>query len=188
MQISARALITAVHGILFGGFFLLAAFGVLVELIRSAYANQVADLNKTGRTVAAVYLWTTVILAWAAVVIGTYLVYPWYRAVPPPGTADLAAFPQRLLLASSTTSGWHKLGMEWKEHMAWLAPISVTMVAYVITRQRSAMKACAQVRKAVILFAFVAFASAGIAAFFGAMINKNAPVEGGSEIRLLKEP
>jgi hypothetical protein len=187
MQISARALITAVHGLLFGGFFLLAVFGVLVELIRSACASQTSALTKSGRSLATLYLWTTAVLAWAAVIIGTYLVYPLYRAVPPPRTGDLASFPQALLLASNTTSGWHRLGMEWKEHIAWIAPIAVTMVAYVMTRQRSAMRAHAQVRKAVVTFALVAFASAAIAAFFGAMINKHAPLGVGSEIRQLRE-
>ena len=188
MQISVWALIAAVHGLLFGGFFLLAAFGVLVELARSAYARQTVELTKSGRSLATLYLWTTAVLAWAAVVIGTYLIYPLYRAVPPSGTSDFASFPQAFLLASNTTSAWHRLGMEWKEHIAWIAPIAVTMVAYVMTRQRPAMKAYAQVRKAVVTFALVAFASAAIAAFFGAMINKKAPVEGGSEIRLVTEP
>ena len=188
MQISPRALITAIHGILFGGAFLLAAFGVVVELVRSAYAKSGSDLNESGRSLAALYLSITPVLAWTAVVIGTYIVYPWYRAAPPPGTADLASFPQALLLANSATSGWHRLGMEWKEHVAWLAPIAVTMVAYVMTRQRSAMRVHRQVRNAVVMFALVAFASTAIAALFGAMINKHAPVEGGSEIRLVKEP
>lgn len=188
MQISGRALVTVIHGILFGGFFLLAVFGVVIELIRSAYASQPSELTKSGRSLATLYLWTTAVLAWAAVVMGTYFVYPWYRAVPPPGTFDLASFPQTLLLASKTTSGWHRLGMEWKEHIAWIAPIAFTMVAYVMIAQRSAMKAYAQVRKAIVTFALVALASAAIAAFFGAMINKQAPVNGGPEIQLVKEP
>jgi hypothetical protein len=100
---------------------------------------------------------------------------------------DLAGFPQSLLLASGATSGWHRLGMGWKQHVAWLAPIAITMVAYILTRQRSAMKRESQIRKAVLTFAFVALACAGIAALFGAMINKHAPVKGGSEIQLLKE-
>ncbi|HKV24249.1 MAG TPA: hypothetical protein VJN93_06620 [Candidatus Acidoferrum sp.] len=187
MQVSPRALITAIHGLLFGGFFLLAVFGVVVELIRSAFASETSELTNSGRFLASLYLWMTAFLAWAAVALGTYFVYPLYRAVPPPGTTDLASFPQALLLASNTTSGWHRLAMEWKEHIAWLTPIAATMFAYVMTRQRLAMRAHAQVRKAVATFALVAFASAAIAAFFGAMINKHAPVDGKSQIQLLKE-
>lgn len=187
MQISARAFFTAIHGLLFGGFFLLTAFGVLVELTRSAYASQPSELTRPGRSLATFYLCVTAILGWAAVFAGTYIVYPWYRAIPPPGAA-LAGFPQSLLLASSTTSGWHRLGMEWKEHLAWFAPMLITMVAYVLIKERSAVARHPQVRRAVLTFALVAFASASVAAFFGAMISKHAPVKGGSEIHLLKEP
>lgn len=83
MEITTRALITAFHGLLFGGVFILAVFGVLVELIRSAYASQPSELTVSGRSLATVYLWATAILAWAAVVVGTYFVYPLYRAVAP---------------------------------------------------------------------------------------------------------
>lgn len=38
-------------------------------------------------------------------------------------------FPQRLLMSSPATIGWHSLGMEWKEHVAWFAPISITNLA-----------------------------------------------------------
>jgi len=61
------------------------------------------------------------------------VIYPWYRAVPPAGAA-LAGYPQRLLMSNPATSGWHDIGMEWKEHIAWLAPISLTACAYVFWR------------------------------------------------------
>jgi hypothetical protein len=73
-----------------------------------------------------IYLITMVVLAWAAVLSGAYAIYPWYRAAPPPGTVDLSMFPQRLLMSSPATIGWHSLGMELKEHVAWFAPISIT--------------------------------------------------------------
>lgn len=170
---------------LFGGFFVLALFGVVVELIRSTYGAPDSDQSQRGRSLAVLYLWTTAILGWLAVFVGTYLVYPWYRVVPPMGTADLTEFPQRLLLASGTTSGWHRLGMEWKEHVAWIAPFVITMAAYVMISQRPAMKAYPQIRRAVLVFVLVAFVSAGTAALFGAMISKNAPVNGGPDIHLM---
>jgi len=188
MQINARALITGIHGLLFGGFFILALFGLVVELIRSAYTTPDSNLSERGRSLASFYLWATALLGWAAVFVGLYIVYPWYRAVPPLGTTDFAAFPQHLLLARSATSGWHRLGMEWKEHVSWVAPIAVTVAADVMINQRSAMKAYPQIRKAILVFALVAFASAGTAALFGAMISKNAPVNGGREIHLISQP
>jgi len=101
-------------------------------------------------------------LAWAAVLTGAYVVYPWYRAVPPPGTAGLALFPQRLLLASPATSGWHSIGMEWKEHVAWFAPISITMAVAVFIRYGRGLAAHKQLRAAVLGFVAVSFLAAGI--------------------------
>ncbi len=74
------------------------------------------------------------VLAWLTVLTGAYIIYPWYRATPPAGIANLAAFPQRLLMSSPSTSAWHSIGMEWKEHVAWLVPISITMAAAVFSR------------------------------------------------------
>ncbi len=68
------------------------------------------------------------IVAWATVVSGTFIVYPWYRAAPPQG-ADLTAFPRSLLPSKPTTAQWHNLGMESKEHVGWLAPIAATAEA-----------------------------------------------------------
>jgi hypothetical protein len=42
-----------------------------------------------------------------------------------------------------------------------------------------------QLRAAVLGFVWISLLAAGVAGFFGAMINKNAPVEGGSTIHLL---
>jgi hypothetical protein len=116
---------------------------------------------------------------------GTYVVYPWYRAVPPAGTASLAAFPQRLLMASPSTSAWHSIGMEWKEHVAWLVPISITMAAAVFIRHGRNLRRHPQLRNAVLGFVLVSFLAAGVAGFFGAMLNKYAPVEGGQNLQLI---
>jgi hypothetical protein len=43
-----------------------------------------------------------------------------------------------------------------------------------------------ELRTAVLVFTAAAFVSAGIAGFFGAMIDKVAPVEGGTTITLSK--
>src|SRR5208282_5713553 len=83
---------------------------------------------------------------------GAYVIYPWYRAVPPPGTANLASFPQRLLMSSPSTSAWHSIGMEWKEHVAWLVPISITMAAAVFKRHGRNLKVQPELRMAVLGF------------------------------------
>ena len=185
MDISFRAFITAVHGILFGAFFLLAIFGIITELCRSSYATRSSELTRTGDLLRRLYLLGAAGLGWAAVLLGAYAVYPWYRAHPPAAAAILAAYPQALLKSSPSTAGWHNLGMEWKEHIAWFAPIAITMAAYVLTRYRRSIRTHPQVRTAVLVFALVALASAGVAGFFGAMLNKYAPVRGGAAIHLM---
>jgi hypothetical protein len=122
---------TELHGMGFAALFLLAFSGLLVELYRWSIPDRSATLRAREQRFMSLYLLTMVALAWAAVLSGAYIVYPWYRAHPPTGATDLAGYPQRLLLASPTTAGWHNLGMEWKEHVAWFAPIAITMVAYV---------------------------------------------------------
>lgn len=187
MEMTARAFFTALHGMLFGGFFAAATFGLVVELVRSNFETRSGELCGTGRLLANLYLLAAAAAGWAAVLIGAYVVYPWYRATPFSGALNLAAFPQRLLLSSPTTIGWHALGMEWKEHIAWIAPMAVTMAAYVLWKQRAAMKSDRGIRTGVLVFTLAALGSVGVAAFFGAMINKNAPVQGGAQVRLFRE-
>lgn len=184
MAITERALWTMIHGMGFGALYLLACSGALIELHRLTAPSTQAPTTPAQRRFLNIYLITMVLLAWAAVLAGAYIVYPWYRAVPPPGTADLAMFPQRLLMSTPATIGWHSLGMEWKEHVAWFAPISITMVAFVFIRYGRDLANHKHLRTAVLSFAAASFLAAGIAGFFGAMIDKYAPVQGGHVIQL----
>jgi hypothetical protein len=184
MQITARALWTLIHGLGFGALYLLACSGGLVELYRFTSASASRESSPGQERFLRIYLLTMVVLAWAAVLTGTYVIYPWYRAAPPPGTTDLSLFPQRLLLSSPMTIGWHSLGMEWKEHIAWFVPISITMAASVFIRYGRDLKNHRQLRAAVLSFVVTSFVAAGIAGFLGAMINKYAPVQGGHTIQL----
>ena len=187
MEITSRALWTLIHGMGFGALYLLACSGALVELYRFTASSPSSDSTAGQERFLKAYLIAMVVLAWVAVLSGAYVIYPWYRATPPPGTAALTMFPQRLLLSSPATVGWHSVGMEWKEHVAWLAPISITMVAFVFTRYGRDLSHHKQLRVAVIGFALCSFVAAGIAGFFGAMINKYAPVQGGTTIQLIHE-
>jgi hypothetical protein len=194
MEITVRALWTMIHGMGFGALYLLACSGALLELYRSTSsstpfpsipAQPTPGQPSLGhaRFVSA-YLIAMALLAWAAVLSGTYVIYPWYRAAPPAGTVDLSLFPQRLLMSNPATIGLHSLGMEWKEHVAWFAPISITMVAFVFIRYGRDLRNHKQLRAAVLSFAVAAFLAGGFAGFFGAMINKYAPVQGGHTIQL----
>jgi hypothetical protein len=76
--------------------------------------------------------------------------------------------------------------MEWKEHVAWIAPMAMTMVAFVMLRHPAAWNAYRQVRTAVLGFAAAAFLAAMLAGGWGALIDKAAPVRGGNTIQLMR--
>jgi hypothetical protein len=187
MEISARSLFTLIHGMGFGALYLMACSGALVELYRR-YCSHNPELPSTrDEKFLRIYLTAMAVIAWITVLTGAYMIYPWYRAVPPPGTANLSGFPQRLLLSRPSTSAWHSIGMEWKEHIAWIVPICTTMAAAVVIQYGRNLKNHPQLRNSVLSFIWISLLAAAVAGFFGAMINKNAPVEGGSTIHLVQE-
>ncbi len=195
MQITLRDAITVVHGMLFGAVLLLMFTGAAVGLYASSASSSYWTPSSGQRRFFAVYLTVMALLAWTVVLLGAYAIYPWYRArLPagpggpggPAGTLDLAAYPQRLLMSNPATSGWHDIGMEWKEHIAWFAPISLTAVAYTFAHYGGDLRAHRPLRTAVLGLLALGFIAAGVAGFFGAMLNKYAPVRGGSNIVLMQ--
>ena len=185
MEISTHDFWTVLHGMGFGALFMLAFSGALAELYRMSAPGAPVQPSSREQTLLNFYLAAMVILAWLTVFTGAYIVYPWYRAVPPAG-ADLADYPRRLLLSSGKTSEWHNVGMEWKEHVSWLAPIAITMVAYVTMKYGRAIINHRNMRIGVLGFALAAFIATGIAGAFGAFLNKYAPVRGGYTIILMQ--
>ncbi len=174
MTLTGREVWVVIHGMLLGPLFLLAFAGGLAEMVNlgTAWATE-AGVARRVRLMAGT--WVMAIVAWLTVITGSYIVYPWYRAKPPEG-ADLTQFPRSLLLSRPTTSGWHNFGMEWKEHIAWLAPILATAVAYLVTYYGARLAKEGKIRKAVIVIFTLAFLTAGVAGLFGAFINKAAPI------------
>ncbi len=80
------------------------------------------------------------------------------------------------MLANAATAGWHNFGMEWKEHVAWIAPIAATVVAYVVWTYGTQLSGESKIRRALMWFFVIAFVTAGIAGMFGAFITKAAPL------------
>jgi len=185
MEFTSRGLWTMIHGMGFGALYLMACSGALVELYRRYSRRNNAPVADADETFLRFYLIAMAVLAWLTVLTGAYVIYPWYRAVPPPGISNLTAFPQRLLMSNPSTSAWHSIGMEWKEHVAWIAPISITMAAYVAVRYGRNLKNHPELRAAVVGFVWTSLIAAAIAGFFGAMLNKNAPVAGGETIHFI---
>lgn len=167
---------TLIHGILFGGGFLLAFTGGLALLY-----NLKADLLTTAgarRHVRWLKLAMLVMagLSWLAVLSGTYIAYPWYRATPPEGVTDLTSYARSYLKADPSLAFWHTFGMEWKEHIAWFAPLLATAVAFVVWRYGEHLARDNRLRRALIFLFVLAFAAAGIAGLLGALVTKAAPV------------
>jgi len=187
MEITVRDAVTVVHGMFFGALLLLAVSAAAMGLYATSTPTNHWRLSPTQHRLFSIYLIFVALLAWMAVLLGAYAVYPWYRAHPAPGLTDLSGYPQRLLMSSPSTTGWHDLGMEWKEHIAWFAPISLTVVAFLFSRYGQHLHALQSLRRAVASLIALAFLSACVAGFFGAMLNKYAPVRGGSTIVLMHE-
>ena len=185
MEITVRDAVAVVHGMVFGAALLLAFTGAAVAVCASASSQNPWSATPAQRHLLTTYLGVMALLAWSTVLLGAYAVYPWYRAVPPPGTVDLSAFPQRLLMSNPRTTGWHDIGMEWKEHVAWFAPIGLTAVAFIHARYAARLHAMRPLRNAVLGLLALAFVSASVAGFFGAMLNKHAPVRGGPTLVLM---
>ena len=181
MEISMKEGWTVLHGMLFGAVFLLAFAGGLAGMysLRPEWVTVEGVKERLFRMKAG--MWSMAIIAWATVITGTYVVYPWYRAVPPKSLdlkdpAVLGGWPKFLLLASGNTAEWHNFGMEWKEHVGWLAPIAATVVAFAVTYYGPTLAKKVGERRALMIFFVIAFATAAAAGLFGAFINKVAPV------------
>ena len=176
MSLTERELWTAVHGIVLGAIFLLAYAGGLAELwsLRREWATEEGIRSRLRRLTAGT--WVMAIVAWLTALSGAYIVFPWYRARPPAGVTDLAQFPRAYLAANPSLATWNSFGMDWKEHIAWIAPILATAVAYLVSRYGRSLASDATLRRSVAVLFSIAFVAAGIAGLFGAFLNKMAPV------------
>lgn len=176
MAMNGHEMWTVVHGMVFGFIFLLGFSGALYAV----YSMKAEWLTAEGVTKAInnvkIYMWLLAGSVWAAVFTGAFIVYPWYRATPPQGQTDLTNFPKFLLLANPNTAEWHNFGMEWKEHVAFLAPMAATVVAFIVSYYGPVLAKKVGERRAVMIFFVLAFVAAAAAGLFGAFITKAAAV------------
>ncbi len=169
MSLSEREFWTVIHGLILGTLFLLAFAGGLASLwsFRPALVTPAGVTERLRRL--KIGVWGMAIVAWATVVTGSYIVYPWYR--------DKAATSARSqLLADESTKLWHQFGMEWKEHIAWVAPMLATAVAFLVTYYGARLVREERMRRLALVLFTTAFFAAGVAGLFGAFINKAAPI------------
>jgi hypothetical protein len=190
MELSNREFWTFIHGMILGSLFLLAFTGGLAGL----YSFRTEWVTATGLRERMTRLrWgitAMAIIAWATVLTGTWIVYPWYRENLSETEADRYAgceglqapgescSPRDFLLsnASGDTESWHTFGMEWKEHIAWIAPMLATAAAFITVYYGRSLADSPFLRRLVLWLFAGAFAVAGIAGLFGALITKTAPI------------
>jgi hypothetical protein len=174
LSFSIREAWTVLHGMGLGAMFLLAYSGGWIGLagLRRDRLTE-AGLQARMRPLR-VWLWIMALVSWSTVLSGTLRVYPWYRGTPPPGLPPITPDPKSVLLANPRTAGWHHFGMEWKEHVAWIAPIASTAVAGAVTQYGADLADRPQERHALLAWYHVAFLAAAVAGAFGAFVNKAA--------------
>jgi hypothetical protein len=178
MLFSDRSVVTMVHGLVFGGGAMMALSAALFFL----YAHRDVPGTRTAATPsqARALVWlavATAVLLWMAVLGGTYLVFPPYRATPPPGTLDLSAYPRALIMASPATTWLHAFGMELKEHVPWMAAMLATAVAFVGVRYRAALIDHPFLRRMATAFVAICLVLVGVVSLMGVFVNKVAPLD-----------
>ena len=170
MELSSRETWGLVHGMVFGALFLLAFAGGLAELHLLRPTTETPSGLRISTRRIGVGVTSMAVVAWATVITGTWVVYPWYREKVPTS-------PRSVLLADPSTEFWHTFGMEWKEHVAWLSPMLATVVAFIVVYYGVALARNDRLRRTAMALFILAFAVAAVAGAFGALITKAAPVQ-----------
>jgi hypothetical protein len=176
MLFSERSIWTMVHGIGLGGAALLGLAAALFYL----YATRPAPLpvtNESGSRAFAVLTTLTAVMLWLTVIVGTYIIFPPYRATPPSGTTDLSQFPRAFVLANTNTAWLHAFAMEIKEHMPWIASMLTTAVAFIAVRYPIATLRNTSLRKTAVSLLAISFAIVAFVSLLGVFVNKVAPLD-----------
>lgn len=174
---SERSLWTMIHGIALGGG---AMMGLSAALFSIHAMRSESPWRASSRDRSRELVWLTALTAallWATVLVGTYVSFPPYRATPPAGVTDLAAYPKARIQAQPDTVWLHSFAMETKEHLPWIAAILTTAAAFLCSRYRSRVLSDARLNA---LAKSLLAVSLGIVAFvslLGIFVNKVAPLE-----------
>jgi hypothetical protein len=172
---TAQSIWTMLHGIVLGGGALLALAAALFYLSVMPDGGG-AETHRPARALAALLMLTSAAL-WAAVLLGTYVNFPPYRAAPPEGLSDLREYPRSLLLSNPSTAWLHAFAMEIKEHVPWSAAMISTAVAFAGRRRASALMQDPAVRRTAMVMLWICIGMVATAALLGTFVNKVAPLD-----------
>lgn len=172
-----RSISTMVHGVVLGGAALMGLAAALFYMY-AARGQDGIDAPSAGQSRALAGL--TVFIAatlWLAVLGGTYVVFPLYRATPPAGATDLTQYPRSLIESRPDTVWLHAFAMEIKEHAPWIASMLATAVAFVCVRYRRTLLRDGSLRNMTATLLAVCLALVAFVALMGTFVNKVAPLE-----------
>jgi hypothetical protein len=169
MDLTTREIWALVHGLVIGGPFLLGFAASLVALhgLRAEYLTaegvreRVAQL-RLGSTVMA-------LMAWTIVVIGTWVLLPWYSEADPDS-------PRSVLLADPDTRQWHEFADVWKTHVAYMSPILATAAATLVVYYGRTLARDRSLRNLALALLLGAFAVSSLAALIGSLVTRAAPI------------
>jgi Ni,Fe-hydrogenase I cytochrome b subunit len=116
-----------------------------------------------------IYVWIVALSAWLMVITGTYISYVPYRA---PGPAS----PKARVLAGADLAWLHNFAMEWKEHIAWAAPLLATAVVFIVTSYGAGLAARNDLRRAAMVLFVLSFVATVVGSVLGFLIYKAVPI------------
>lgn len=137
---------------------------LLHQGVRRRGAVQVAEQR---------WLVALAVLAWVAVLSGTYFNYPGYRALPT--DYPLQFYPRSALLDDPRLRLWHDFGMEWKEHVGWFSPLLLTAASLMAVSLRRFRPQPLRDVRLVMIVAYAGWSTALISGLLGILINTVAP-------------
>jgi zinc transporter ZupT len=159
---------TVLHGFVLGLVFLLAFAGGVMNLGTLGHEWTPPELAKVLRRLK-IHVWTVAVSAWLMVITGTYISYVPYRAAGP-------ASPKSKVLAAHDLAWLHNFAMEWKEHIAWAAPLLATAVVFIVTYYSADLARRNDLRRAAMVLLVLSFVASVIGSVLGFLIYKAVPI------------
>ena len=174
---SDRSIWTMIHGVGLGSAALLGFAAALWQIyVLRAEDAPAAAVTRQARALAGVTVFIVVML-WLSVLVGTYVIFPQYRATPPDGVTNLAVYPRALILADASNAWLHSIAMEIKEHVPWIAAMLATAASVVCIRHGSQVLCNASLRRITGALLAISFLLVTVVAMLGTLINKFAPLQ-----------
>lgn len=178
--ISFSELGTLIHGLVgFMALYLLAFTGGMVSLWnlrpqRRLPTEAIRDKVKG-------LIWASILMAalfWVAVLMGTFMVYPKYRAAPPQNidpkiqTEELRFYPHFWLIADEQTAYFDTFGMAWKERISFIGAFLSTALAFAIHRYREQIGREIRVWAMLMTTSALGFFAIGIGGIWGTLLTR----------------